>query len=100
MKGVLSLQTIAPMNLVQVGEKVADRLWAVVHNMYVETQTEFEPQDTGKHIRHFSQGLVPAQINDKCGYLDESGHLAIPAQFSEEAGHFSFPDQPFRLSDF
>ena len=65
----------------------------------VEIQTEFDPQDTGRHIRHFSQGLVPVQIDDKWGYMDETGRLAIPAQFSE-AGHFSFPDQPFWLRDF
>jgi hypothetical protein len=65
----------------------------------VEIQTEFDPQDTGRHIRHFSQGLVPVQIDDKWGYMDETGRLAIPAQFSE-AGHFSFPDRPFLLRDF
>jgi len=62
-------------------------------------QTEFDPQDPGRHIRHFSQGLGPVQVDERWGYMDETGHFAIPPQFSE-AGHFSFPDQPFRLRDF
>jgi hypothetical protein len=39
------------------------------------------------------------KVDDKWGYMDETGNFAILPKFNE-AGHFSLPERPFRLRDF
>ncbi len=56
---------------------------------YIDQEGKIIIPATFDSVSHFSEGLAEAQINDKCGYIDETGRFSIQLRCQHYTRKFS-----------